>query len=155
MSTQQQIRDAIKTKMLTVAGVALVHTFERFAENLAKLKPLYVTGGKINGWYIRLQKTSRSSPFMGRIKVVHTWQIRGFMSLDDATTSELTFDALVEAMQLAFKADETIGGVVAATVLEDTDGGPAGLQRDDAGPVMFCNVLCHSATLRLLTRHEE
>jgi hypothetical protein len=84
MSTEQQIRDAIKAKMDGVANVGIVHTRERYAENLAKLKPLYVTGGKICGWYIRLIKTSRTSVAMGRIKVVHYWKIVGFMSFDDA-----------------------------------------------------------------------
>lgn len=153
MSTQQQIRDAIKTKMLTAAGIGPVHTYERYADSLAKLKPLYVTGGKLNGWHIRLIRSQRQSLFMGRLQITHTWQIRGYMSLDDDAASELAFDVLVEALQNAFAADETLGGVVAQTVLEED--AIAGLQRDNAVPVMFCGVLCHSAELRLLTRHHE
>lgn len=153
MATQQQIRDAIKAKMLTVANVGLVHTYERYAPGLAALKLLYVTAGQIRGWHIRLPRTQRSSNFEGRVAITHTWLIRGFMSLDDSAATELAFDVLVEALQNAFSADETLGGVVAQTVLEEDS--IAGLQRDDSGPVMFCGVLCHSAKLRLLTRHHE
>lgn len=153
MITHLQIRNAIKTKMLTAGGIGVVHTFERYAANLAELKPLYVTGGKVNGWFIRLVRTQRASAAMGRMAILHTWLIRGFMSLDDAATTELTFDTLVEAMQEAFQADETLGQLVGATVFEDQK--VAGLQRDDSGPVMFAGVLCHSAKLTLNTLHHE
>lgn len=153
MATQQQIRDAIKAKIITVANVGTVHTYERYAANLATLKALYLTGTRLLGWHIRLQRTQRSSEMRGRVAIVHTWLVRGFMSMDDADTTELTFDALVEALQNAFAADETLGGVVSQSVLED--GSVAGLQRDDSGPVMFCGVLCHSAKLRLPTLHHE
>lgn len=151
MPTQQQIRDAIKTKMLTVANVGLVHTFERYAAGQAQLQALYVSNGRLLGWSIRLPRSQRQSDAMGRLEITHTWQITGYMALDDGATSELTFDALVEALQDAFAADETLGGLVGGTVLEEDS--IAGLQRDDSGPVMFCGVLCHSAKLRLLTRH--
>jgi hypothetical protein len=151
MATQQQIRDAIKAKMLTVANVGQVHTFERYAASLADLKTLYLSGGKILGWNIRLIRALRSSLTMGRIEHTLHWKIKGYMGLDDPT-SELAFDVLVEALQDAFTADETLGGLVGGTVLDD-EGNTAGLQRDDAGPVMFCGVLSHAVELRLLTRH--
>lgn len=151
--TQQQIRDAIKTKMLTVANVGVINTFERYAASLAAMKPFYVSAGKILGWNIRLPRTQRLSPHIGRVMVVHTWRITGYMSLDDSAQSELVLDTLVEALQHAFDADETLGGVIATTNAQE--GGPSGLQRDNAGPVMFCGVLCHSVSLTLFTLHAE
>ena len=153
MTTHQQIRNAIKAKMETVANVGVVHSFERYAAELAGLRAMYVSGGKVMGWYIRLQRTQRASAALGRTAILHTWIIRGFRSFDDSAASELAFDDLIEALQEAFQADETLGQLVGATVFEDQN--VAGLQRDDAGPVMFAGVLCHSATLRLNTLHHE
>jgi hypothetical protein len=154
MPTQLEIRDAIKAKMLTVDHVGVVHTFERYASNLSDLAPLYISEGKILGWYIRLVNTNRQSNMNGRLQITHTWQIRGFMSLDDSAASELAFDSLVEQLQDAFAADENLGGLLSAgTVIEED--ATAGLQRDDAGPVMFSGVLCHAVKLRLFTRHHQ
>ncbi len=150
MPTQQQIRDAIKTRMQTVAGIGQVHTFERYAAAIADLKTEYLSEGKILGWFIRLKRTRRLSANLQRVVVIHYWRVTGFMSLDDAAQSELTFDALVESLQTAFDTDETLGGLVASCLdLDET----FGLQREDAGPVMFCGVLCHSAALTLPTQH--
>jgi hypothetical protein len=151
--TQQQIRDAIKTVINTVPNVGLVHTYERYAADLATLKTLYVANGQLLGWYIRLLKTQRASPGRGRTAILHTWRIRGFMAFDDAAQSELTFDALVESLQEAFTAHETLDGVVGATSFPEQN--VDGLQRDDSGPVMFAGVLCHSALLTLNTLHHE
>jgi hypothetical protein len=151
--TQQQIRDAIKNVMLGVADVGVVHTYERYSNSLDVLKVLYVSNGQLRGWYIRLLKTQRASPSRGRTAILHTWRIRGFMALDDAATSELTFDALIESLQEAFNAHETLDGLVGATSFPDQH--VDGLQRDDSGPVMFAGVLCHSAVLTLNTLHNE
>lgn len=153
MITQQQIRDAIKGVMQTVPNIGLVHTFERYAADLATLRALYVSNGQLLGWYIRLLKTQRDSQARGRTAILHTWVIRGFMAFDDALQSELTFDALIEALQEAFTAHETLDGLVGATAFPEQH--VAGLQRDDSGPVMFAGVLCHSARLTLNTLHHE
>lgn len=151
--TQLQIRNAIAAKVAGVAGAGLVNTYERYASTMAAIKLLYVSSGKILGWFVRLKRTQRLSPTIGRVVVVHTWQVTGYMSLDDAAQSEVAFDTLIEALQHAFDADQTLGGLISTTNAED--GGPSGLQRDSAGPVMFCGVLCHSAALSLFTIHAE
>lgn len=151
--TQQQIRDEIKTLMLTVPNVGVVHTYERYAASLDVLKPLYVSNGQLLGWYIRLLKTQRDTPARGRTAILHTWRVRGFMAFEDGAQSELAFDALVEALQEVFTVHETLDGLVGATAFPDQH--VAGLQRDDSGPVMFAGVLCHSALLTLNTLHHE
>lgn len=152
--TQLQIRNAIAAKMAGVAGAGLVNSYERYASTMAAIKVLYVSAGKILGWFVRLKRTQRLSPAIGRVLVVHTWQVTGYMSLDDAAQSEVAFDTLIEAFQHAFDADQTLGGLISTTNGDDV-GGPNGLQRDSAGPVMFCGVLCHSAALSLFTIHAE
>jgi hypothetical protein len=83
--------------------------------------------------------------------VLNKWRISGFLSLDDANQSEIVFDNLVEAVCDAFRADETLGGLIAGTVMDNPN--VAGIQVEDSGPVMFAGVLCHSARLVLYTWH--
>jgi hypothetical protein len=151
--THQAIRQKIHDLMVTVPNVGTVHTFERYAAIASKLKQLYLSNGKICGWYIRLVRTQRDSPSLGRYAVLHTWGIRGFMAFDDAAQSELAFDDLVEALQELFQAHETLDGLVGATAFPEQH--VAGLQLDDSGPVMFADVLCHSARCTLNTLHHE
>jgi hypothetical protein len=85
---------------------------------------------------------------VGRHAVIARWALRGYMALDDSAASEKTFDDLVEALIAAFRADDSLGGVVDSCIIGDI----AGLQLDEAGPVMLAGVLCHGARLTLRTR---
>lgn len=148
--TLDEIRTAIAAGIAAVPDVGMVHAFERFAKNESKFRTLYESGGKILGWNVRRVKTSEKSDALGRWMVTHYWAIKGFMSLDDEGDSELVFDRKIEAIGERFRTDETLGGVVDTTVIEED---VAGIQVEDSGPVMFAGVLCHSAKLGLVTRH--
>jgi len=153
MATLAQIRAAIKTTLEGVAGIGQVHDYERFAKSRDTFRSFYLDGatGQIRGWFIRWVGQRVTSPAAGRYVVVNRWQIRGYMSLDDSAGTEKTFNDLVEAAVLAFRADETLGGVVDSIVVGDT----AGPQVEDAGPVDLAGVLCHGGRLALATRHCE
>lgn len=151
MPTLADIRNAITTKITGVSGVGKVYDFERFAKAEKDFRTLYESGGRILGWNVRRISKTETSGNIGVWVVTNKWQIKGFMSLDDSAGSELVFDGLIEAIGDAFRADETLSGVVASTALESPD--VAGIQVEDAGPVMFAGVLCHSARLALYTRH--
>jgi hypothetical protein len=88
---------------------------------------------------------------LGSYNVLNRWRISGFMSLEDSSASEIVFDNLVEAVCDAFRSDETLGGLIAGTVMDSPN--VAGIQVEDSGPVMFAGVLCHSARLVLYTWH--
>jgi hypothetical protein len=155
MPTVEQIRTAIGATLADIAGVGQVHDYERYSKNMADFAALYRTtvGGvaQIRGWNIRRLSRRALSTDLGRTIVTTTWRLNAYMSLDDAAESEKAFDTLVDAAVAAFKQDETLGGVVDATVVADV----AGLQVEDAGPVMFGGVLCHAARCTLLTQHFE
>ena len=153
MPTLTQIRDAIAAKMETVANIGPVHKFERFAKGEKDFALMYKFNGQIRGWNIRRIKRTSNSPALGITNVVNMWRISGFMSMHDADQSELAFDGLLEDLCAAFRADETLGGLIAGTVLENPV--VAGLQIEDSGPVMFAGVLCHSARGILYTWHIE
>lgn len=147
MSSLAQIRTAIVAKLGTVPNIGCVHDHQPYVKSEAKLRELYVTSGQLLGWHVRRVATRETAPFTGRTIERHRWVIQGFMAFDDTGASELAFDDLVEAIRAAFRADETLGGLVSGTADEDA----AGLQVEDSLPVLFCAVLCHSARLVLIT----
>lgn len=155
-----QIRAAIKAKLEAVSGIGKVNDYERFAREQSRLKTLYVdqpgtAAARVKGWFVALRSTEEISPGNGRYQVTHGWEIRGYMSLDDADESEKLFDDLIEAVRDAFRTDEDLGALVSSTNLGEGDDqpGPSGVQLEEKLPVLFCDVLCHSARLKLFTRH--
>lgn len=152
--TVASVRTAIKNKVAAVSNIGTVNDYERYSKNASELIAQYtatISGSRqLRGWNIRLTKTKKAAPASaGPVVVTHTWGIRGYMALDDSAASEKTFDNLVEAVSDAFDEDETIGGAVDSVVVDDI----AGIQVDENIPVLFAGVLCHSAKLRLVTRH--
>lgn len=153
MSTLQQIREAVKAQMAGVPGIGLVHDRERYAREEVKFRELFVCipdgeDEQVRGWWLRRTATEERTVSTDTVLVVHTWQWRGYMTLNDEAESELRFDELIEAYRDVVRADPTLGDVCEANSVED---GEDGVQVIDAGPVKFCGVLCHSALLQLKT----
>jgi hypothetical protein len=148
-------RAAIAALLAGVADVGKVHDHEPYARAEAAFRELYLwddhTGQpQLRGWFIRRVRTVETSPHLGRVINSHTWTIRGFMALDDELGTELAFDALIEAIRAAFRADPTLGGANGVVQLA----GPAfGVQLVSSTPVMFVGALCHACELSLTT-HE-
>jgi hypothetical protein len=157
VATLQQIRDAIAAKISGVAGTGMVNSFERYARDMGALNAVYSSGGLLKGWHVRRVATARRLVAMGRTTVTHDWELRAVMALNDATQSELAFDAMIEAVDHAFRDDDTLGGVVGTTRQASTgsEGGLIGLQVKDSGPAMFAGVLVHLAICGLATWHTE
>lgn len=151
MPTLDQIRNAIAAKIAAVPDSGKVHSYERFAKGEKDFRALYEHGGQVRGWNIRRLTKAETSPALGTYNVLNKWRISGFISLDDAGQSEIVFDNLVEAVCDAFRTDETLGGLIAGTVMDNPN--VSGIQVEDSGPVMFAGVLCHSARLVLYTWH--
>lgn len=143
-----EARNAIVAKMLTVPGIGNVHGFERYAKALADFAAIFTDTGRVIGWIVE-RVSWRDAPGSTTHTVIdYRWRIRGYMSLDDATQSELAFHALIDQLAAAFRADERLGDAVDTTIVD----GRAGLQLDDAGNVKFAGILCHGARLSLVTR---
>lgn len=151
--THTQIRNAIAAVISGVTDIGKVHKFERFSKGEKDFRTQYDYNGQVRGWNVRRISRSETPVAVGVHNVISRWRISGFMSLSDADESELVFDTLLDDLCSAFRADETLGDVVASTVLDNPN--VAGLQIEDAGPVMFAGVLCHSARGILHTWHIE
>ena len=152
--TVQQIRDTIKTMMLTVANVGVVHAYERYTAQQSKLAEFYKDGtsGRLQGWHIRRVSTRETYIDIGRWVIDHDWQIFGFMAIGDADATEETFDTLIESIRTVFRDDPSMGNLVFNTVIDEKNN-QAGMQVEEAVPVLFAGVLCHSARIGLTTRH--
>jgi len=150
MAALADVRAAIKSTLEGVSGIGVVHDYERYASQQGTFRALYHSAahGQIRGWNFRRVARAERSPATGRHVVTARWQIRGYMALDDSAATEKTFDDLVEGVVAAFRADDTLGGVVDTLIVGDT----AGAQLEEAGPVMLAGVLCHGARLGLQTR---
>lgn len=147
------IRTAIVARLNTVPGIGRVHAYERYANQLGDLAALYAwdAGGgqkQLRGWFVRRVGIRESHPSESLFREDIAWQIRGYMALSDAAESELAFDGLIDAIRAAFRTDDTLGGAVDTCWINEE----VGIQMEDAGPVLFANVLCHSARLILKTR---
>lgn len=146
MSEHLTLRTAIVAKLLTVTDIGTVHSFERNARDEAGFREIYAAGERVQGWHVRRVSRREGAEFN---QVFTDWEIRGFMSIEDAVETELLFDTLLDAICDAWRADPTLGGAVLYP-MDDASGVPV---IADAGPVLFAGVLCHSVRLKLTTRH--
>lgn len=155
MSKTTQIRAAIVATLAAVPGVGQVHAYERYAANHGALRAVYAADDGdqdvLLGWFVRRASFSAARVTPGKRRVTTSWDITGYRALADALASELVMDALVDAIADAFDADPSLGGLV--RVRQQAD--PAGVALQDFAPVMFAGVLCHAASLRLVTEHDE
>lgn len=147
------VRAAIVAKLSGITGIGVVHSYQRYASRSKQMADLYSVNGQLHGWYVRrLAQKDGLGP--GQLVTEDTkWLIRGYMAVDDAAQSELVFDGLVDLVRVAFRIN---------SVLEDPLMTPepfttrvenqSGATLEDSQPVLFCDVLCHSAKLILITR---
>ena len=136
-----------------VPGIGRVHEYQRYSREESTFRSLYLWGEPpmqphLRGWQVSHPSEERRTLGVSRVLKKHSWALRGYLVLNDEFASELVFDGLCEAVADAYQADPTLGGVCAAEMWGD---GPDGVQKLDAGPVLFCGVLCHSAVLQLET----
>jgi hypothetical protein len=155
MSVLATHRTAIVAQLAAIANIGQVHAHERYLPDETKFKAAYLftlpdASKQIRGWWLRRVRTLERTVSTGTVMNEHTWQWRGYMAFNDALHTELTLDELIEDYRAAFRADPTLDGACEQNPL-DVGQGEDGVQVVDAGPVMFSQVLCHSAVLQLKT----
>lgn len=146
MSTTADIRNAIVAKLTAITGIGQVHDYERYAAQQSKLKELFEFDNRILGWVVKRERFKKTMIADAIFQVRSTWKVRGYMSLDDTSKSELIFDALVDLVQATLANDPTFG--VGSWV-------PNYELNAEIEPVMFFGVLCHNANISFDTMHEE
>lgn len=155
MSALATTRLALFELLASVPGIGRVHDRERYVRDEAKFRQLYLArfngADQLRGWWFRRSATAEVTLGVGRRMEVHTWQIRGYMALNDDEGSELAFDELIEGLRDAVRTTADDHGSDVPWQPAPFDSPTDGLQVLDSGPVLFCGVLCHSALLELKT----
>ncbi|MEO5363444.1 MAG: hypothetical protein H7838_07450 [Magnetococcus sp. DMHC-8] len=147
MADLEAVRQAIIARLEDVPDIGRIYPYQPYLRSEQALRELYVTDGLLLGWFVRRVATRESAPSIGRWVETHTWLIWGVMAIGTDGASETAFDAMIEAIRGAFREDQTLGDVVANTATSEV----AGIQVENAEPVLFCGVLCHSVRLLLHT----
>lgn len=149
------LRNAIAERWAAVPAIGRVHAYERYGRDNAAMRALYEIDGQIRGWCVTRLAVREISSVVGLATEVATWRISGYLSLSDDAATEIALEDLIEAGRDAFRADETLGGLVFDTSdVAASMPNESGLQVESIDHVMFAGVLCHRARLRLVTsRH--
>lgn len=109
--------DFIRAKMGSVSGIGKIHDYERAINTIEDLYayfryPARDKNRKLNGWTITRESTSSEwrthQPCVERI---HTFVIRGYYSVDDASGSERDFQQLVDDIVDKFNIEDTWSGL--------------------------------------------
>lgn len=155
-ATLESIRAAIGAVIKAVPRIGVVHPYERYVKDEASFRRLYMwqpperaSPPEMRGWFIRRLATRELDDTSTKTEIQIDWQIRGFMALQDALASEITFDGLIEQMRAGFRADLSLGGQLD---VELPAGAPLGPQLVESAPYMLAGVLCHGARLDWTTR---
>lgn len=147
------IRAAIVAVIEGVTDIGRVHDRPRYAKGQRDLVEHYYSEDhhQIRGWHVKRRTMAEIDPLTGAHGVEITgWEITGFLALDDDEATELTLDALVEALRTAFKANRTLTATV-DDISANEEGKAVGLQLEDSDYVSFGGVLCHRAKCALYT----
>lgn len=148
------IRTQIKAILESVSGIGLVHDYDRWAVDWAKILELLKPSNqdKVNGWMITRTALEERLETFGRNLAGHSILIRGVYSLDDAAASGKTFDDLIDAIRDAFRVKYDLNGSCQSTFLDFGSmqaEGKIGIQMKISEMRTFAGVLCHYCELLL------
>jgi len=141
--SESTVRAQIKSTLEGVSGIGRVHDYYRHSRSVAKFLELMRSDNTVNGCMIRRKKTATIRDTMPTLKRTHHFWISFIYEMDDANESEITFQALLEAVFTAFKSDETIGGTCINSdpfQIEDVDELEIG---ETLYHVADCLLVCH------------
>lgn len=149
--SRASITAALAAIIEEVPGIGMVHARDRYSPDWTKfLENFKSAEGKINGCLITRKTTVKQRRTIGEVERGHILVIRMIYGLQDAANSAEAFQLLVDAVEAAVDADETLAGTCETT---NPDWGPmaeaVGLQIDTIDIRIFGSVLCHYAECRL------
>lgn len=152
------IRAQIVAQLRAIPNIGPVYDYQPYADNLKDLAAFYIDNKKLLGWFVRrlALKEQFLTTAVGKPRVIQRdtkWQIKGYMALNYQQQSELVFDALVTAIVDSFRAFDSYD----AELFDDDAftcrvGNQTSAALDASQPLLFANVLCHSADMSLFIR---
>ncbi len=150
MATIQEMKDGIHTLLAGVTGIGKVYKLHKIIKKPADFSAAFVSSGVINTWEITNRSIPEAPAGIGSGENIRErtwdWQIEGWYGFN-YTTSEATFDNLVEAICTEFRGENDIGGEICQSdtmqvEIKDIEGFNGG-NPDQEG------ILCHHAILSL------
>lgn len=107
------IRTQIKTLIEAVSGIGNVYDYERYCNDWATYKDIFVKNDKVNTWDIKRERFSSSSHggSGGVTDRTFDFAIRGFYALNDALASEKTFQDLTDLVLAKFENNPDLNGI--------------------------------------------
>lgn len=139
--SEADIRTKIKAILGAVTNVGAVYDYRRNAASDSEFILLFkqTVGGvdHIRGWMIHRRSASEQAKTTA---APHVYELNGYLGIKDATATEKTFTALVEAVRDKFRADATLYNAGYAHDPVQVE------QQDDR---QFGAVLCHHAQLSI------
>lgn len=147
------IRAEIVARLSAIPNIGVVHAYQRYAARTNQLAALYAYNGQLRGWFVRRLSQIEKSHDANRNATYTRWLIRGYLAVEDSAASELMFDGLLDAMRAAFQTDWLDSPFTGGVQFRDDEGKQTGLSIDEQAPVLFADVLCHSAKCTLITRY--
>ena len=142
------VRTALVSRVNALGLTDRVYEFERFADRIEDLKALYAHNGAIKGGFI--QRVSGSEDERGTCQpYLDSWQLSLYQSWSDSGESALDFDDWIDSIIDAFERGESLDSSETFGLSGNDKSGCVALL--NAQPVKFAGVLCHSATLQIIT----
>lgn len=140
---ESTVRSAIYTFLSAVTNIGVVHDYERWATDwdtfIGLFKTTIGTTPQIRGWEIRQTRVTETD----ESPLARAYKIKGYLGVSDATATEKTFVALIEAIAAKFRADQMLGTKGAPVLGHDF------IQVELIEERMFGSVLCHYCELAL------
>lgn len=105
------IRAGIKTELDAISGIGKVYNRLRWANDWQALLKLFKTvGDKINAWMITRIQLEAETSNKTNDTATHKYKIIGFYGFRDADATEIVFNALIESIRAAFRANYKLSG---------------------------------------------
>lgn len=132
-------RAALLSILSGIAGIGVVHDYERWSVDLDKyLAQFRVTingNTRVQGWTITREATEEIPYVQAQNLRRHTWAIRGYRGLDDTVASEKAFQDLIEGVCDELRRRPTLNGTA------ERDSGPPQVRTVEHR--LFGGVTCH------------
>jgi len=148
MAGQDVIGQTIKTQLETVTGIGQVHDRIRHAISQKDRDDLWISGGKINAWWVD-REAAQDEPWSSNVAFIlhHQFVIVGVYGFDDVvspgtTGSDIVFQDLVDAVLSKFRGQPTLFDTADVQLKR-----PLNARRIEL--VMFQSHLCHMAELAM------
>lgn len=136
--------------METVPDIGKIHKYLRMGRDEKAFRDFFVTTvndiTEVRGWLVTVKrKGSRRGPTATLFQEYNV-KLLGYMGLDDARQTEITFGSLIEELMVKLDAKQRLGDVAVSTPAV-VDAGPSqNIVRDY---IKLSGVLCHYAELDL------